>query len=69
MVPAQVAFDFAVDLGRLSRPGIITAVPSSGKVAAGEKARIRLKVGLEPTLVGSVVVRVRGVRPPVDCQP
>jgi hypothetical protein len=40
----QVAFDFTVDLSRLSRPGIIEAHPSTGTVAAGEKARIKLKV-------------------------
>jgi hypothetical protein len=40
----QVTFDFTIDLSRLSRPGIVEAHPSSGKVAAGEKARVRLKV-------------------------
>jgi hypothetical protein len=41
----QVAFDFTVDLSQLSRQGIVEASPMSGKVAAGEKARIKLKVG------------------------
>jgi hypothetical protein len=43
-VCVQVAFDFSIDLSRLSRPGIIETYPSTGKVAAGEKARVKLKV-------------------------
>lgn len=54
VICVQVAFDFSVDLSRLSRPGIIEAYPSTGKVAAGEKARVKLKVtvcfGLQPRL-------------------
>jgi hypothetical protein len=40
----QVAFDFSIDLSRLSRQGVVEASPVSGKVAAGEKARIKLRV-------------------------
>lgn len=41
-----MTFDFTVDLSRLSRPGIVEAYPSTGKVAAGEKTRVKLKVRL-----------------------
>lgn len=40
----QVAFYFTVDLSQLSRQGIIEASPMSGKVAAGDKAKVKLKV-------------------------
>lgn len=49
----QVTFEYAIDLSRLSRPGIIEAHPSSGKVAAGEKARIKLKVTAHTLAVAS----------------
>jgi hypothetical protein len=42
----QVTFEFVIDLSRLSRPGVIEAFPSSGKVAAGEKCRVKLKVSV-----------------------
>lgn len=42
----HVPFDFSVDLSKLSRPGIIEASPLSGKVAAGDKAHVKLKVRL-----------------------
>lgn len=44
LMSMQVTFDFTIDLSRLSRPGIVEAYPSTGKVAAGEKARVKLKV-------------------------
>jgi hypothetical protein len=47
----QVAFDFIIDLSQLSRQGIVEASPMSGKVAAGEKARIKLKVGTDNSCI------------------
>lgn len=40
----KVAFDFAIDLSQLTRQGIVQASPSEGKVAAGEKVHVKLKV-------------------------
>jgi hypothetical protein len=45
LTAGRVAFDFSVDLGQLSRPGMVQASPSSGTVGAGERAHIKLKVG------------------------
>lgn len=39
----KVAFDFAVDLSRLSRQGVVEAAPMKGSVAAGDKERVKLK--------------------------
>ena len=44
LIVFQVPFDFKVNLSQLSRPSIVEASPMSGKVQAGEKARIKLKV-------------------------
>jgi hypothetical protein len=43
-----VAFDFTVDLSQLTRAGVVQASPAAGRVAAGEKAHIKLKVGQPP---------------------
>eukprot|EP00775_Hariotina_reticulata_P008964 gene8964-9139_t len=40
----KVAFDFSIDLSHLSRPGVMEVSAMTGKVAAGEKAHIKLKV-------------------------
>jgi hypothetical protein len=53
----QVAFDFTVDLSQLSRQGIVEASPMSGKVVAGEKTRIKLKVGADHQFLRSTYCR------------
>jgi len=40
----KVAFDSSIDLSHLSRPGVIEASMMTGKVAAGDKAHIKIKV-------------------------
>lgn len=39
-----MAFAYSIDLSQVSRPGVVEASPMSGKVAAGDKAKIKLKV-------------------------
>lgn len=40
----KVPFDFSIDLGQLSRPGIIAVSPASGSIPAGTKAHIKMRV-------------------------
>jgi hypothetical protein len=46
----QVPFEFKVNLSQLSRPSIVEASVMSGRVQAGEKARIKLKVNCVPEI-------------------
>lgn len=61
-IAGKVAFDFSVDLGRVSRPGLVQASPSAGHVAAGERAHIKLRVcpGIPERLMELVLLQVGG---------
>jgi len=41
--PGKVPFEFNINLSTVSRQGLIECLPMSGKVAAGEKAKILVK--------------------------
>ncbi len=41
----KVPFDFTVDLSQLSRAGVVEASPMGGRLAAGDKVNVKLKVG------------------------
>lgn len=45
-----MAFAYSIDLSQVSRPGVVEASPMSGKVAAGDKAKIKLKVATDTVL-------------------
>lgn len=62
---AQVEFDYTIDLSRLSRSGIVEAHPAAGRVAANDKARIKLKVraGVPARLMELVLVSVAHFEP------
>jgi hypothetical protein len=53
----QVPCDFRIDLSQLSRPTIIEASPMTGKIAAGDRAKVKLKVGCFPCVVVGQVLK------------
>ena len=57
--------DFVIDLSRLTRPGIVQASPAGGRVGAGERAVVKLRVspGVPDRLMELVVVRVAHFEP------
>jgi hypothetical protein len=49
----KVAFDFTVDLTQLSRAGVVEASPASGRVAAGKRVQVKLRVSFGDWCHGS----------------
>jgi hypothetical protein len=48
----KVPFDFAISMARLSRPGIVEAIPAAGHIPPLGKEVIRLRVSWAAALTG-----------------
>lgn len=63
--PGKVPFEYVISLEKLTRPGVIEIMPSQGKVGAGEKAKITVKVtpGIPDTVEEIIQVEVAHFEP------
>ena len=61
----KVAFDYNIGTGMLTRPGIVEAIPASGKIAAGgkETLKLRLCAGVPERLMETLLVEVAHFEP------
>ena len=63
--PGRVPFDFRLRLDELSRPDIIVAKPTSGRVYAGDKQKITIKFmpGVPDRIMEQVKVDIAHLNP------